>query len=217
MNDPVSQPQERASRIARAFFGAGAEKIPRRTALLQWLLGAVECAVLVPLLFYWRFGEVGGLGWGTTIFFVGCCLLAAIGLYFGPRPDYHTPVGLRGDWADRVGAFWLMSCVLGPFLGSMITSIFPITVDSWRWLYTLRVILAAGVPLITALPLTRYLRGKAIWVALPLLVVITLLPMWSVVHVGRDLLQGPIVRQTQSAGPRELYLPYTEKSLGRAN
>jgi hypothetical protein len=211
---PQDTPQETANRVAKAFFGVGTDKASQHRAIRQLLLGAVECAVLIPLLFYWRFGEVGGLGWGTTIFFVVYCLLAATGLYFWPRTEYHTPVRLRGDWADRVGAFWLISCAFGPFLGWIITSAFPITTASWRWLYALRVILAAGLPLITALPLTRYLRGKATWVALPLLVVITILPIWSAVNVSRDLWEGPIVRQVQSTDHSELYLQYTKQSLG---
>ena len=209
-------PQETADRMAETFFGVGPDKVSRQRAIRQLLLGAVACAVLIPLLFYWRFGEVSGLGWGTTVFFIVYCLLAAIGLYFRPRTEYHTPVRLRGDWADRVGAFWLVSCAFGPFLGWIITSAFPITMASWRWLYALRVILAAGLPLVTALPLTRYVRGKATWVALPLLVAITMLPIWSAVNVSRDLWEGPIVRQVQSTGHSEVYLQHTEQSLGFA-
>lgn len=215
-NNADPSPKETADQVAKAFFGVGSDKASHQTAIRQLLVGAVECAVLIPLLFYWRFGNIGGLGWGTTIFFVAYCLLAATGLYFRSRTEYHTPVRLRGDWADRIGAFWLVSCVFGPLLGWIITSAFPITVTTWRWLYALRVIVAAGAPLITAVPLTRYLRGKATWVALPLLVVITLLPIWSAVNVSRDLWEGPMVRQVQSADQPELYLQYTEQSLGLA-
>ena len=213
-HSPQDEPQKIADDVARTFFGVGTDKGSAQHAIRRLILGALGCAILIPLLFYLRFGEVGALGWGTTIFFVVYCLLVVVGLYFRPRTEYHTPVPLRGDWLDRIGAFWLVCCVFGPFLGWVITSVFPITVDSWRWLYSLRVIFAAGLPIITALPLTRYIRGKATWVALPLLVGITLLPIWSAVDVSRDLRAGPIVRQIQSTGQRELYLRYTDVSLG---
>jgi hypothetical protein len=213
-NDPKPSPKETADQAAKSFFGAGTDEASQKTAIRQLLLGAVECAVLIPLLFYWRFGEVGGLGWGTTIFFVFYCLLAAIGLYFRSRPEYHTPVPLRGDWLDRIGAFWLVCCVFGPLLGWIITSALPLTATSWRGLYGLRVFLAAGLPLLTALPLTRYLRGKATWIALPILVVVTMLPIWSVVNVSRDLWDGPVVRQVLSTDSPELYLQHTDQSLG---
>jgi hypothetical protein len=213
MKKPSRSPQETARQIASTFFGVGPDKASQQQAIRKLLLSAVACAVLIPVLFYLRFGEVDGLGWGTTIFFVAYCLLAAIGIYFQDRTEYHTPVQLRGDWIDRVGAFWLICCVFGPFVGWMITAAFPLTVDSWRELYTLRVILAAGLPLITALSLTRYVRGAKPWVALSLLVIITLLPIWSVVNVSRDLWAGPVVKQVQSNSQPELYLRYTEQSL----
>ena len=128
------------------------------------------------------------------------------------EPNTILP-SLTSDSIDRVGALWLVCCVFGPFVGWTITAALPLTVDSWRGLYTLRVILAAGMPLITALALTRYVRGEKPWVALSLLVIITLLPIWSVVNVSRDLWAGPEVKQVQSNDQPELYLRYTEQSL----
>ncbi len=166
-------------------------------------------------MFYLRFREIGALGWGTTIFFDAYCLLSAIGLYFQPRTEYHSPIWLRGDWLDRVGAFWLIGCAFGPFFGWLVTTgTFPITLTSWHWLYGLRVFLAAGVPIVLALPLTRYVRGRSTWVALPLLVGVTLLPVSSAMRVSQDLWEGPTARQTQASGPVELYLKHTARTLG---
>jgi hypothetical protein len=83
-------------------------------------------------------------------------------------------------------------------------------------MYGLRVLLAAVVPLVLALPLTRYVRGKSAWVALPLLVV-TLLPVSSGMNVSLDLWEGPIVRQLRLTGPPELFLKHTGRSLGAAS
>jgi len=211
-SDPT--PKETADQVAKTFFGVDSDEASQKKAIRQLLLGVVECAVLIPLLFYLRFGEVGGLGWGTTVFFVFYCLLAAIGLYFRSRSEYHTPVRLLGDWLDRIGAFWLVCCIFGPLLGWMITSALPLTVASWRGLYGIRVFLAIGLPLLTALPLTRYLRGKATLIALPILVVVTMLPIWSVVNVSRDLWEGPVVRHVLASDALELYLQNTDQSLG---
>ena len=81
-------------------------------------------------------------------------------------------------------------------------------------MYSLRVLLAAAVPIILALPLTRYVRGKATWVALPLLVIVTLLPVSSAMNVSLDLWEGPSVQQLRATGPPELYLKHTKRSLG---
>jgi hypothetical protein len=207
-------PQEISDNIARSFFGVEPDPAARKTAAIHLLIEAAVCAVLVPALFYLNFGEVGDLGWGMTVFCVAYCILAAVGLYFGVRPEYHTTVQLRGGWADRVGAFWLVSCAFGPFFGWVLTSIVPLTVTSWRWVYGVRFFLAAGLPIITALPILRYVRGKAARVALPLLLGVTMLAIWSVVNVGRDLLNGPVMQQVHSSGQIEMVLKFTAQSLG---
>ena len=218
MDDPNlpgrETPQEVSDQVARNFFGV-TDDASRRRAIRKCLISVVGFTVLIPSVFYLRFRDIGPLGWGTTIFFDTYCLLSAIGLYFQPRTEYHSPVPLRGDWLDRVGAFWLVGCAFGPFFGWIVTTgTFPITLTSWRWLYGLRVFLAAGVPIVLALPLTRYVRGKSAWVALPLLVGVTLLPVSSAMNVSQDLWEGPIVRQAQSIGQSELFLQHTGRSLG---
>ncbi len=77
-----------------------------------------------------------------------------------------------------------------------------------HWVYVLRVVPAAG------LPLPRYLRGKATVVALPILVVITPLPVWSVTKVARDLREGPVATRAQDTGSPALVLRHTHRTLG---
>ena len=191
----------------------GASAREHRTAIWQWIDGAVESAALVPLAFFLRFGEVGVLGWGTTVFFVVYCLLVAVGLYARPRTDLHTRVPLRGDWVDHVGAYWLVACAFGPLVGWAVTSAVPVTTASWQGLYGLRAVLAAGLPLVTALALSRYARGKAAWVAVPLLVGVTLLPVLTAVAVTQDLWEGPVVWQVQPGEEPALYLRHTGRTL----
>ena len=210
---PYETPTETSDKIARRYFDV-TDEASRRRVVRKSLISIVWVTLFIPTAFYLRFRQVGPLGWGTTVFFDVYCLLVAIGLYFRPRTEYHSPVALRGDWLDRIGAFWLVACAFGPFFGWIITTgIVPITPNSWRWLYSLRVILAAGIPLATALPLTRYVRGKASWVALPLLVGVTLLPVSTAMNVSQDLWEGAIERKLQSTGRSELYLRHTEQTL----
>lgn len=212
-HDPASQ--ENIDRVTQNFFGIGADSASQKQAIRQFLLGALGCAFLVPALFYVRFGEIDGFGWGVTVFFVAYCLLAAVGLYLRPRTEYHTQVEAKGDWLDRIGAFWLVSCAFGPFLGWLIVTVFPLTVTTWRWLYILRIVFAAIVPIVTAIPLTRYVRqGKSQWIMIMLLVSITTLPILSVVNVSKDVVGGSVVRQ-QDEGDEypELYLRHTERFL----
>jgi hypothetical protein len=210
---PNSTPVETADKVALTFFGV-TDEVSRRRVIRQSLISIVWLTLLVPSAFYLRFRHIGPLGWGTTVFFDVYCLLVAIGLYFRPLTQYHSPVPLRGDWLDRMGAFWLVGCAFGPFFGWIVTTgTFPITLNSWRWLYGLRVVLAAGVPLVLALPLTRYVRGKASWVALPLLVGITFLPISTAMNVSRDLWEGPVAQPVGSTGGIELCLRHSGRRI----
>ena len=212
MSDSTPPPTKTAVPVAKEFFDVNVEPT-RPQPIRPLLLGALQSALLVPALFYWQFGYVGGFGWAVTTFFVGYCLLAAVGLYVWPRREYHTAVSPRHDWWDKIGAFWLVSCVFGPLLGWVLTAVFPITAVSWRWLYGLRFLLAAGLPLMTALPNTRYLRGRVVWIALPLLLIITTLPTLTVVNIGYDLWFGPTLQLIPETGELTPFLRFTTRFL----
>ena len=97
---------------------------------------------------------------------------------------------MEGSIADRIGAFWLVACAFGPFFGWIITE-FPPTAASWRWQYLARAFLAVVLPVVTAIPNVPYARGKAALIAVPLLLVITGLPILSCLWVLGDLHDGP--------------------------
>jgi hypothetical protein len=206
-----------AEKVARAFFGAGDDPASVRRAVRRWLGAAASAAVLVPAIFYLYFGRLDGFAWGVTVFLVVYCLLSAVGLYFLRRPAYHTPVALRGDWRDRIGAFWLMACGFGPFFGWLTTNAVPLTLGNWRWLYAARVVLSIAFPVITALALLRYVRGRGAVVMLALLLGVTALPVWSAWPALQDLVSGPQSQQAQAASPKdsksEFYLPHTHQEL----
>ena len=216
MNDhkPAETPKQTSNKIARSFFQVEDDELSSERAVWQFLLGALECVVIIPTLFYLRFGEIGPFGWGVTVFFVAYMLVVAFGFYFGSRTEYHTTVPLKGGWADKIGAWWLMACGFGPFFGWLATTgTIPVTPGTWYWLYGARVFLTVALPIVCALPLLRYVRGKAALIALPLLVAITLLPVSSGVNSSRDLWEGPIIRPTGKNSQTEIYLQHTERVL----
>src|SRR6185295_16967393 len=112
------------------------------------------------------------------------------GFFFQTRTEYHTRVPIEGNLADRIGAFWLVACAFGPFFGWIITSFSP-TESSWKWQYMARAFLSVILPIITAVPLVPYARGKAALIAIPLLLAITALPVSSCLWVLADLHDGP--------------------------
>ena len=184
--------------------------------LWRWGLAALTAAAWVPTRFYLETGEVPPIAWGVSVFLATLCLLAGVGIYFARRTEYHTPVGARGDWADRVGAFWLVSCAFGPFFGWALTSVFTLTEASWRWLYWGRAGLSAVLPVLTALPLLRYVSGRGAPLMLALLLGVTALPVWSAWATMQDLWSGPSTLLVRSPGVPDAeyrHLPHTNRVL----
>ena len=198
------------------------EATPARPASLRvlwrWVLAALTAVVWVPTRFYLETGEVPPLAWGLSVFLAALCLLVGVGMYYARRTEYHTQVESRGGWADRVGAFWLVSCGLGPFFGWTLTNAFTLTEGNWRWLYWGRAGLSVGLPVLTALPLLRYVGGRGAPLMLALLLGVTALPLWSAWATLRDLRDGPsnLLVRSSTPGGRDAeyrYLPHTNRVL----
>ncbi len=169
---------------------------------------AIWAGIIIPLLFWLNMGHVPDFGWGVTVFFVALGLLRGVGLFFANRPEYHTFVEERGNWADKIGAWWLMMCVFGPLAGWLLVNLPPLTLTNWAWLYTGRLVLAMGLPVVTALPLVRYVHGRGAVIMLTILVLVTALPILSGVTTLQDLLAGP--QLTRSGA---YMLPHTQQWL----
>lgn len=177
-------------RILARYFNVASIRGDNRELAKRFLVGSVWAVVLTPLLFYLKFGSINWFSIGFTIFLVVLCLLFALGLFIQNKPEYHSDVPMERSLADRIGAFWLVACAFGPFLGWIVTAI-PPTMATWKWQYLGRAFLAVVLPVITAVPLVPYARGKAALIAIPLLLVITALPILSCAWVLGDLQQGP--------------------------
>ncbi|MEO6392858.1 MAG: hypothetical protein ABIP75_13505, partial [Pyrinomonadaceae bacterium] len=163
----------------------------------RFIKAGLAVAVLVPVIFWLRFGSVGWFGWSVTAFLVVMSELFALGLYFGAKPKFHTPVAEKADRWDKLGRYWLVACAGGPFFGWIATNAFAPTDRTWRWQFGLRILLAVVAPIVTALPLTRYARGRSALIAVPLLVLVTALPLATAYWTVRDLILGPVVSRAE--------------------
>ena len=157
-----------------------------------FLIGAAQAAVLIPLLFYLYFGEIDAFAWSFTVFVVVLCLLVALGYSMSDGTSQpHAEV--KAGAFDRVGSFWLVACAFGPFFGWVVTAASALTEENWRWRYGVRALLCVGLPIVCALPLLRYVRGRYWHVALLLLLGVTALAAWSGLNTLLDLREGPTI------------------------
>jgi hypothetical protein len=197
-------------------FSSKDEAVANRLAARRFLLGAPWLAVGIPLLFYLGFGVVDSFALAFTAFMVVLCLLIAVGLYYGDQSVLHTPVIPRSRLLSSVGGFWLVACAFGPFFGWVVTTpMAPLTEDNWWWRYAVRAALSVGMPLLTALPLLVYVRGKGWFIMLLLLVGVTSLPVWSGVNTLFDLREGPVVQRATgySNASRDSFYPNADGHL----
>src|ERR1041384_3019773 len=216
---PVNpDPVKTAETVARRYFRQQTDEASTKRNVRLWLIAAVWAGLLVPLLFYIQFHTVNSYTLAVTVFFVAYCILAAVGTYFLVRPEYHTTEAARNDWLDRIGAFWLVVCVFGPFFGWVLSSVVTLSASNWRWIYGARVGLCIGLPVLTALPMLRYVRGKGALIMFAILLGVTALPVWSGWNSLQDLRAGPTLRPITKFVPKgqpteELYLPNTGRAL----
>jgi hypothetical protein len=168
-----------------------------RKRAAAFLKGAVWAAVGIPALFYLRFGVIDSFALSFTCFVVVLCLLSALSYSVRDRPELQTPVAPKSGLLDRVGGFWLVACAFGPLFGWLATApVVALTEKNWWWRYAARVVLCVGLPVLTALPLFFYVRGKGWPLMLLLLTGVTALPVWSGMNSLRDLREGPVVKRT---------------------
>src|SRR5205085_6847027 len=175
--------------------GAKDDAAENRRLANGYLIAAAYAAVYIPALFYLRFGEINAFALSFTGFMVLLCLLVALGYAVQNTPDYQTPVRAKGGVLDYVGGFWLVACAFGPLFGWLMTApVFELTEGNWRWRYVVRVVLSLGLPVLTALPLFRYVRGKYWYVMVMLLFGLPTLAAWSGLNTLLDLREGPVSR-----------------------
>jgi hypothetical protein len=185
-----------SDKAAESVGGAKSDAALNRRSVRAFLIGAAQAAIVIPILFYLHFGEIDAFALSFTAFIVVLCLLVALGFSIQDKPGSQTRAVLKGGPLDYVGAFWLLACAFGPFFGWLVTASFTLTEENWWWRYALRVLLSMGLPILTALPLLSYMRGKYWHVALLLLLGVTSLAAWSGVNTLLDMREGPEVRRT---------------------
>src|SRR5205085_1832259 len=194
---PADEPVTTAEKGRESDAGSKDDTVANRRGARGFLIAAAQAAVIIPILFYLQFGEINAFALSFTGFIVVLCLLVALGYSIPDKPEYQTPVRARGGVLNYVGAFWLVACAFGPFFGWLMTAPeFPVTEGNWWWRYAARAVLSVGLPVLTALPLVVYVRGRYWHVMVLLLVGLPALAAWSGLNTLLDLREGPAVRQT---------------------
>lgn len=168
------------------------------------LWGAFHAAWSLPAIFFLRFGHLDAYAAGFTVAGVALCLLMAVGFYFADRRDVHATRAATSGFLDRLGSLWLLACFFCPLLNWLLRELTAssLSAESWRRIFWIRVLVTAIPPLVCAASLVRYVEGKAARLQIPLLLVVTALPLSTTYWMLRDLRAGarPVHVMTDGRG-----------------
>jgi hypothetical protein len=101
---------------------------------------------------------------------------------------------------------WLLAVPFAPFLAWVIGSLATVNVRTWRWVLGAEAFLCVALPLTCALPLLRYVRGRAAPYSLLILFLGTGFPVsigWS---SAADFVRGPTWEPVDVAGSIRVHL-----------
>ena len=145
----------------------------------------------VPGIFWLRFGTVDGFALGLTAFLL---MLGAV-IEFVPRASAvatpEGPVKVTPGRFDRLGVVWVLAIPFAPFLSWVLTNAFDVDASNWRELLGTRAALCVVLPLVTVLPLVRYVRRGTAGVSIAVLVVGTGFPVAAGAGSAFDVIAGP--------------------------
>ena len=89
---PADDTRPTVEKIAESDGGSKNDPVENRRSARAFLIGAAQAAVIIPILFYLRFGEINAFALSFTGFIVVLCLLIALGYSIPNKPEHQTPV-----------------------------------------------------------------------------------------------------------------------------
>lgn len=143
----------------------------------QAALGIGVSIAIVLVRFWAEFGYIPTFAIGFSTFLAAFQVLLIVGFRFADRTDVHTTVKPKNDKFDELGSWWLMACVFGAFFGWLAGNMVSLIPDQWRVVMTVKVFFTIVVPVVTMVPNLRYISRNSAFIQIPLLTVVTMLPV----------------------------------------
>jgi hypothetical protein len=172
----MTEPTENIRKQPNTFLGLNVEANP-------WVLIPSAAAMILfnnivfIFLFWLRFGVINEFIFGFCLLFTAAQILGIVGARFSRQDDYHAQKS-TGSWTDYIGAWWLLACFLGPAFGWFCEMLADSFSDNWQAFHYAKVFFTIFLPVFTMLPLVRYVKGKAATIQIPMLFLVTLLPVF---------------------------------------
>lgn len=146
--------------------------------MLPQLLQSIVISVGIILIVFWfTFGELSLFAFGFAAFLAVMQVLMVVGFRLQNRSDDQVAAPDKLSKLDMIGGCWLVACAFGAFFAWICGSLAPGFPGISSALYIAAAVLSIGLPVLTALPNLRYIGGKATYIQVPLIVIVTMLPV----------------------------------------
>lgn len=176
--------------------------------------GIILIAVLIPTIFWLRFGKIDGFVIAFTVFLI--LLVTAVEFLPGLGRKYGneaSPKNVSPSRFDKLGVVWLLSIPFAPFLSWSIHEFFSITINNWQIILGITAGLCVLLPCICVLPLVRYLKGKTALVGTLILIIGTCFPVIIGWNSMLDLIEGPQERSVVVSDVHNIYYTRNFKTI----
>jgi hypothetical protein len=174
-------------------------KPPAHPTAIPWraLVTIPLSSAVILFLFRVGLGQFETVGIGVAAFFA----LVQLGFLVVPplttRARRDGKLGsvagtppLASSRLDALAVVWLLAIPFGPVIGWVATNSFAVTASNWRLLLGIRATVCILVPLLGALSMLRFVRGKTAGLAAAILGVGTVFPMFAGRAAAMDLMNG---------------------------
>ena len=168
-----------------------------KNPIADFVFGTIIFSSSLLLLFYISFGEINWYAISFAIAILTFICLAKFGIYANNNDSRFAPINCNNVedyyWLNKITMAGIMFYVFGPFFGWFLTgaTLFLHGEENWRLQYEIRVFLSCVIPALTAgVILVFYIKRFAFWVYLPVILIITGLPVWSGLNSMLDLFYG---------------------------
>ncbi|MBI3710376.1 MAG: hypothetical protein HY246_22245 [Proteobacteria bacterium] len=159
-------------------------------SVLGLLRSLLLIAVVIPALFWIRFGELGwDMGFGLAGFFA----IIVLAIWYSdrlPAAAAAAPSVFKRSRFDVLGVVWLLSIPFGPFFGWGATE--QLTAENWQAVAGIRAFLGIVLPAVGVLPLLRFVRGPNVAISAVVLLIGTAFPILTARYAAYDLIRGPV-------------------------
>lgn len=171
-------------------------------------------AILLPAAFWLRFGRVDAFALGFTAFLLLLALavhyLPGLADRYGADQAQHPVAPGRLDWLAPV---WLLCIPFAPLVLWLIGSLAVVTEANWRLVLGSKAFVCVVLPVISVLPLLKYVRGQAAPISMLILAIGTLFPVTFGLNALWDLSSGPQREQVVVAHVRQVQAYVSGRSV----